>query len=179
MKRIVILLITVSFLFLCYSNYKMNVTQVGFLDTHLDEIETKIKNRDILNDSVSKVPVAWHLDHSLKVINGIYKSLESSDPSQFKSSINFSRVMSLTFNYIPRGKAKSPKRVLPPDTIKTEDLYLQLEAARKHMKEAFELSKDAHFRHPVFGTIARGHALRFIEVHTHHHLKIIRDILGE
>lgn len=178
-KKIAITVLTVIIVFWAYSKTQMTVTEVGFLDTHLDEIEAKIKDRDILNDSVSKVSVAWHLDHSLKVINRIYESLEASDPSQFESSFNFSRVLSLTFNYIPRGRAKSPKAVLPPENITVEALYKQLDEARSKMDKALDLPKESHFKHPVFGTISRGNALRFIEVHTQHHLKIMRDILEE
>ena len=155
----------------------MKVTKQGFLDSHLVEVEEKIEFRDRKNPEVSKVDVAWHLDHMLKTVINICKALEASDPSAFKGSVNLSRTMSLTLNYIPRGKAKSPSVVRPPDKISTAEIKSQLTEAKKRISEVFELDEKAHFEHPVFGTIARGHALRFIEVHTNHHLKIVRDII--
>lgn len=179
LKQMIVGLILTGGFFTLYVNYTMNVTKKGFLKAQLLEIESKIEDRDVLNEEISKVSVAWHLDHSLKVINRIYEALAASDPKTFESSVNFSRVASLTFNYIPRGRAQSPKAVLPPDTITLENLYLQLEEAKRNIDKVFELDENTHFEHPVFGTIARGHSLRFIEVHTEHHLKIMRDILEE
>ncbi len=160
-----------------YSNCKMKVTKPGFLDTHLTEIEEKIQFRDQLDTTISRVDVAWHLDHMLKTVNEICKALEASDPSEFEGGVNLSRTMSLTLNYIPRGRAQSPSVVRPPDSISTADIQLQLSEARERISKVFELDEKVHFKHPVFGIIARGHALRFIEVHTNHHLKIVRDII--
>ncbi len=162
-----------------YSSYKMKVTKPGFLDTHLTEIEEKIEFRDRNNPDVSKVDVAWHLDHMLKTVNEICKALEASDPAEFESSISLPRTMSLTMNFIPRGRAQSPSVVRPPDSISTADIQSQLSEARERVAKVFELDEKVHFKHPVFGTIARGHSLRFIEVHTNHHLKIVRDIIKE
>jgi hypothetical protein len=50
------------------SNFKV-------LNRYLDEMEEYIpfiKTKDI---NVSKVDIGWHLDHSLKVINGIFTTL--------------------------------------------------------------------------------------------------------
>ncbi len=157
----------------------MKVTDPNFMDNNIAEIEQKIPLRDELNPSVSKVDVAWHLDHSLKTINRICDSLFASNPDSYRSSINISRILSLSNNYIPRGKAQSPKVVLPPEEIRTEDLYIQLEDAKKNLVRIFEANVNSNFRHPVFGLLNRGQALRFIEVHTEHHLKIMRDILEE
>ncbi|GAB5398707.1 MAG: hypothetical protein Aureis2KO_02920 [Aureisphaera sp.] len=170
------LLITIGATFV---NCNMEVNDIGFLDDSLNKIEANILYQDSINIDVSKVPVAWHLDHTLKTINGIYDAMEASNPDDFNSSFNMPRVMSLTLNYIPRGRAQSPTAVLPPEIIEKEALYRQLKEARENVKMAFQLDEHAHFEHPVFGIIARGNSLRFLEVHTEHHLKIIRDILKE
>ncbi|MDC8002721.1 DUF1569 domain-containing protein [Aureisphaera galaxeae] len=178
-KKITLAVLLLIVLFAIYSKFAMNTTNPNFLDDHFAELEAKISSRDVQNEDVSKVPVAWHLDHSLKTINGIYDSLEASNPEDFDSSFSAIRTMSLTMNFIPRGRAESPASVRPPEVIETEALYAQLTQARENMKKVFELDENVHFEHPVFGTIARGNTLRFLEVHTEHHLKIMRDILGE
>lgn len=155
----------------------MKVTKPGFLNSHLAEIEEKIRFHDQKNPEVSKVNVAWHLDHMLKTVNQICKALETSDPSAFKASRNLMRNILLALNYIPRGKAQSPAKVRPPEIIHADDIQSQLDEARQKVSKVFELDRKAHFAHPVFGTIAHGQALRFIEVHTNHHLKIVRDII--
>ncbi|MEL6812141.1 MAG: DUF1569 domain-containing protein [Bacteroidota bacterium] len=174
---VVVALLVVGLYF--YSKAKMNISNEDFLDPYLDEIEQKIQFRDELNPKVSQVAVAWHLDHMLKTINGISDSLVASDPTTFENGLKPIGRLSLTLNFIPRGQAESPASVRPPDVIKTEDIEHQLAQAREKIKIAFAQEEDAHFHHPVFGTINKNPSLRFIEVHTEHHLKIIRDILEE
>ncbi len=145
----------------------------------LDKIESLVPQRDRINEEVSKADVAWHLDHMLKTLNEITKSLQASNPANYKSGFNVARVMSLTFCYIPRGRAQSPSVVRPPDNIVTNDILSQLQTARNNIKLLNELDNKAHFKHPVFGRIDKAKSIRFIEVHTIHHLKIVNDIITQ
>ncbi|MHA7057842.1 DUF1569 domain-containing protein [Aquimarina sp. M1] len=149
------------------------------MDTQLYDIAYLIQFRDHLNMKVSSVSVAWHLDHSLKVINKIHNVLENSDPSLYEKNFSIARIFSFTFNYIPRSRAKSPAAVLPPKVIKTEDLLTQLENARKNLSNLSSLGANVNFLHPVFGQLNKKQTKRFLQIHTKHHLKIIRDILGK
>jgi len=150
-----------------------------FLSTELTELESYLKYRDSVNVSVSKVGVAWHIDHTLKVINQIINSLEKSDPKAFKPNINFLRGLVFTTNNMPRGAGKAGKSVLPPEIIHTEDILTQLSTARKRLLTIDNLPKKSSFKHPVFGLLKKKKSKRFLVVHTTHHLKIIRDILAQ
>jgi hypothetical protein len=80
-------------------------------------------------------------------------------------------------NYIPRGKANAPKVVLP-----STDLNQQLlEDSIKHTFQALNYLKDCqenqYFMHPYFGALNKNQTIRFLSIHTHHHLKIIADII--
>ncbi|MEM8999401.1 MAG: DUF1569 domain-containing protein [Bacteroidota bacterium] len=150
-----------------------------FLANKLTELKGYMKYRDCVNIEVSKVPVAWHLDHSLRTINEIYKAVKNSDPEQYRSDINLGRSLVLFTNKIPRGKAKAPTIVVPPDTIYTDSLQLHFNEAWTTMKAYDSLPKKAFFTHPYLGFLKKRTAKRFIEIHTEHHLKIIRDILKE
>ncbi|MEM6343907.1 MAG: DUF1569 domain-containing protein [Bacteroidota bacterium] len=147
------------------------------IQNKLLEWESHIPARDAINPPVSKVSVAWHLDHGLKVINGIYFALQKSDPSQYKRSYNLSREAIYLAGAMPRGVAKSPKSVLPPDEILETDIQKQLNQARANIEKLKALPKNAYFKHPYFGMLNRDQSIRFLEIHTEHHLKIIRDIL--
>jgi len=149
------------------------------MESHLYDIAYLIQFKDRVNLNVSKVPISWHLDHSLKVVNKICLVLKNSDPAIYENRFHLLRWVILTFRYIPRGKGKSPGAVLPPDTIKTEDLLKQLENARENLKAMVDLHPNANFVHPVFGQLNKKKAMRFLHVHTKHHLGIIRDILGK
>ena len=156
----------------------MKRNNADYLIAHLDQIESLISDRDRINKDISKVDVAWHLDHMLKTLNRITIALQESMPEHYRSSFNAARIMSLTFGFIPRGRAKSPAVVRPPDHILTKDIFSQLEEARKNINVLNNLDANAHFKHPVFGIINNATTIRFIEVHTKHHLKIIKDILN-
>ncbi|MFP4844829.1 DUF1569 domain-containing protein [Winogradskyella sp. PE311] len=155
----------------------MNQDNPEVLNPLLKKIENTIQYRDRINPEISQVDVAWQLDHILKVINGVTQTLENSNPEDYKNSINAMRVLSLTTNYIPRGKAQSPDRVKPPEIILTEDIYKQLEEAKVNISKLSKLDENSNFEHFVFGQMNKAQTIRFIEVHTNHHLKIIGDIL--
>lgn len=156
----------------------MKRNNAEYLITQLDQIESLISERDRKNKAISKADVAWHLDHMLKTLNRITIALQESKPENYRSSFNAARTMSLTFGFIPRGRAQAPAVVRPPDNILTEDILSQLEEARKNIIVLNDLDTKSHFKHPVFGVINKATTIRFIEVHTEHHLKIISDILN-
>ncbi len=162
-----------------YGQGDNNDAKKGFMDSQLYDIAYLIQFRDSLNTKVSEAPIAWHLDHSLKVINRIHDVLKSSDPTVYEKRFSLTRIFSFTFGYIPRGRAKSPAAVLPPKEIKTQDVLSQLEIARENLSDFENLDQNVNFIHPVFGQLNKKQSKRFLEIHTRHHLKIIRDILGK
>ncbi len=178
MKKKIAVITLVSLIILYFVIQKQGtVKEADFLEPKLQEIEAYLEMKDSLNTAVSKAPVAWHLDHSLKVINGICDSLLVSDPKAYSSNFSATRLFCFTFNYIPRGRAKAPKRVQPPAIITTEAIKTQLETSRTKIQGAFLLDNNANIKHPFFKQLDKGQSLRFIQLHTEHHLKIVRDIL--
>jgi len=147
------------------------------MKSELHKIETYIQHRDAINPKISKAGVAWHLDHSLKVINAISDTLQKSNPSEYKYEFNLMRSLILLLGFIPRGKGKAPKPVTPPEEIKTEDIVAQLDKARSILAGLDNLDPKANFHHPIFKQLHKKQALRFMEIHTKHHLKIIEAIV--
>lgn len=150
-----------------------------FLDDLLDQLAEYIPQRETINKDVSVKGVDWHLDHALKSIIAIAKSLKLSNPDKFRWEFSLSRSFVLTSNSMPRGKGKAPAIVMPPDEITLEDIQRQLTEARKIAAEAEKLPSNSHFRHGYFGTLKLDDSLKFIRIHTNHHIKIIQDIVGE
>lgn len=153
-------------------------TNVKKLRMQLSQIEAFIPHFRVVNASVSKVSVGWQLDHSLKVINGVLNTMAHSNPKHYNRNFNLRRIILFSLNYIPRGKAKSPKIVLPPETILKEDLEKQLHTAKRLIDGIGTLDEAHHFKHFIFGTLSKKQTLRFLRLHTHHHLKIVQDILS-
>ncbi len=148
-----------------------------FLGNELVELEGYIKYHDSIDPNVSKVPVAWHLDHSLRTINEIYKAVKKSNPKEYRGSFHLGRSILLWTNTIPRGKAEAPKIVTPPDTISIDSLHINLNKAWLNLNAFDSIPKKAFFTHPYLGRLKKKTAKHFLEIHTEHHLKIIRDII--
>ncbi|WP_420570742.1 DUF1569 domain-containing protein [Kordia sp.] len=176
-RRILIIFIAFIAFLVIFIKYRMNQSDPKILLPLLTKIEHTIDLRDAKNKAVSKADVAWHLDHMLKTINRLSESLESSDPTMYHSSFNVPRIMSLTGGIIPRGRAQSPQNVRPPENILTENIHAQILEAKDNIQKLENLDANANFDHPVFGMLNKAQTIRFLEVHTAHHLKIIADIL--
>lgn len=147
------------------------------LQGQLGEMENYLKHMNKLNPEVSKAPVGWHLAHNLKVIHSILGSLDESDPEQYRKKFSWMKELVYLTGRIPRGKARSPRKVLPEENISKQELLDQIEIARARIGIIPKLAKNAFFEHPYFGHIKRDETEKFLVIHTEHHLKIIRDIL--
>ncbi|NMH86971.1 DinB family protein [Flavivirga algicola] len=147
------------------------------LNDLLSQIEQKIPLKDKSNPTISKANVGWQLDHTLKVINRVCESLKRSNPNDYKKDFNVMRRVLLTLCYIPRGRVKAPKIVRSPDMVSIAQLQDQLNEARIQVNSIESLDKNAHFKHFIFGTLPKAKTLRFLEMHTKHHLKIVKDIM--
>ena len=147
------------------------------LEKELKFIEDSIQFKDCKNLKVSKATVGWHLDHSLKVLNSVLFAIKDSDPKLYKKKFNSLRFITFTLGKFPRGKAKSPKRVLPPEIIETVAIENQLEEVRNNLKFMDELKENHFFEHPYFNHLNKKQTIKFFGMHTNHHLKIIKEIL--
>ena len=149
------------------------------LNKELELIKSYLKYLDVGNQEISKGSVGWHLDHSLKVINNVSVALIKSDVRDYNSKFNLLRLITFTIGFFPRGKAKSPKRVLPPEEISIEDVKNQLDLATKNIELIKTLKNHQYFIHPLFKQLNKKQTIKFLRLHTNHHLKIIRDILNK
>ncbi|WP_452232317.1 DUF1569 domain-containing protein [Lacinutrix sp. MEBiC02595] len=143
----------------------------------INTLESHLENHTISNPKVSKSDIAWHIDHSLKVINSVVISLQKSDPNTFENNFSFLGKVFFALGFFPRGKAKAPKYVKPPEVILKEDLITQLQLAKTNVSIIGDLDKNAYFKHPLFGHINKKRVSKFLVLHTTHHLKIIEDIM--
>lgn len=145
----------------------------------LSQLEDNFTNILVKNPSVSKASIGWQIDHTLKVFNAVCHFTANSNPEQYIKKFNAWRTILFPLCYLPRGKAKAPKQVLPPEHISPDDLKTQLKTARAHIITLKTLPKNAYFNHFVFGHLNKAQTLRFLEMHSKHHLKIINDILDK
>ena len=155
----------------------MSDKKIEVLNNLLIQIEKSISFKDKKNTQISKSDIGWQLDHALKVINAVCPILAKTDPKKYKSNFNLWRTILFSLSYFPRGKARAPKIVSPPNIIHTQDLRNQLQTAKTHIENIKSHHKNAFFIHHIFGMLSKKQTLRFLVIHTKHHLKIVNDIL--
>jgi hypothetical protein len=143
----------------------------------VDQLALQAPNATKRCISVSEGAVGWHIEHSLLVITQIIEGVKRSDPSKYKWTFNFSRLVVLASNKIPRGKAKAPQSVLPSSDMSANSLLVSVAKTKLALMELATCQKNNYFIHPYFGQLNKAATIRFFEVHTYHHFKIIRDIL--
>ncbi len=146
------------------------------LENELSKLKSAFPHLLALKTEVSEKNVAWHIDHSLKVMIMICKTLQKSNPENYEPKFNLMWLLVSTLGRIPRGKGKAPRYVLPPEKIEETSLHIQFEEAQKLLTEVEKLPAKSFMKHPIFGVLPRQGAIKFMKIHTNHHLKIIQDI---
>ena len=152
------------------------MSYINQLENYINELESYITKHNVTNPKVSKSTIGWQIDHSLKVIINIVNQLKNA-PIDKKAKLTSLGRFCLFFKHIPRGKGKAPKQVLPPKIIDLKDIELQLEIAKNTLSQIADINKKVTFKHPFFGVLSKKQTIKFVAIHTKHHLKIIRDIL--
>ncbi len=147
------------------------------LGEQLKELETKISKQEVFSAHVSKSNVGWHIEHTLLTINMIIEAVKKSNPLNYKWSFKLPRLLVFAMNKIPRGRAKSPE-VVVPKTYDEKTLKEHLTIARLKIQNLEKISPDNYFNHPFLGNLKLEKAIKFLEIHTNHHLEIINDILN-
>ena len=145
----------------------------------LNQLESNIANSDTVNTDVSAASVGWHIEHCLLIFNGVIEATKNSNPADYKWKFNFTRLVVYTMNKFPRGKAQAPERVRPVGDIDIERLKKSIEMVRPRIEILNTLQPNNFFTHPYFGKLNLKNTVKFLEIHTNHHLKIINDILGK
>ncbi|MEY4432189.1 MAG: hypothetical protein RLZZ44_319 [Bacteroidota bacterium] len=148
------------------------------LATLLNQLEHHIPDCEITNFQVSQSNVGWQIEHSLLTINGIVQALLNANPNDYVVQFNVMKWFFLLTRKFPRGKAKAPKVVVPKVEANRIDLQKHIDKTRETIKGLELISKNHFFKHPYFGNLNKKQSIWFLEIHTHHHLKIIHDIVS-
>jgi hypothetical protein len=149
------------------------------LEKKLVELELLFNQLEKQNSRISVQPVGWHIDHSLKVVIKTCEAVKKSNPDDYKWRFNFFRFVVFTMGSFPRGSGKAPKSVVADGEITVQDLDEQFQQARSLIKDVVVLPAMSNFKHPYFGLLKLNEFLKFLFIHTNHHQKIIKDIIGE
>jgi hypothetical protein len=174
------------------SNDKVNPEIAALFDCAAQQIETTswfcaLEDKQITkrNTAVSGWSILEHLDHLTIVNAAIIGRINAllAEPAAASGGMNDLGVKIFAAGEIPRGLGKSPEFALPKNTS-SDDLHACAEEACDAMRKLkIRLSEietsQSRGAHPVLGTLTACEWLRFMEIHTQHHLKIVREIRPE
>jgi DinB superfamily len=134
-------------------------------------------------EKVSGWSVAQHLEHLVLVDRGVLNLLDgllAGPPPPPIAGINLAGRLVMLLGFIPRGagRATTPLR---PQGMTADELRAGLaetaQGVRRLGPRLVEIEGAAgRRRHLIFGGLTAAQWHRFLAVHHHHHLKIIRDI---
>jgi hypothetical protein len=143
----------------------------------LNELDALIPHQQVARPGVSNASVGWHIEHSLLTFCLVINKISESDPKEYAPKFSWIKLLILTTKKIPRGKGRAPEVVKPVQEITTASLKQGIERARQKAGQLLNLHSNSYFEHPYFGHMNLGSTKKFLEIHTRHHLNIIRDIL--
>lgn len=128
---------------------------------------------------VSGWSVAEQVDHLTKVLDRSLGLLLTSDTALPKG-INLTGRLLLALGRLPRGVGKSPAAVRGADRrageLRDALAGVRLLVTRLRASTGIFARRTPVFPHPYFGGLDAAQALRFLNVHTDHHLRIVADI---
>lgn len=157
------------------------MTTLESVGAQLGEIRRRIEGPLGTSPAVSGWSVAQHLDHSLKVGAGMLRRIVKPS-TEAMPALDWRGHAVLLLGRIPRGKGKSPAAVEGVE-VPAEALLAAHDACTAVYREVADRpvlleARSRVMRHPYFGGLTAAQTLRFVEIHTDHHLRIVDDILS-
>ncbi|HYF49618.1 MAG TPA: DinB family protein [Planctomycetota bacterium] len=136
-----------------------------------------------VNERVSKWSVALQLEHigivNTRVLDVVIPGALKDLPEHRAGRTHPAAYVMLWFNWIPRGR-KAPDVVAPKSVPLTEvrALLQKYSASLSGVEQQLiEIERcRGCFKHPILGPFTAAQWLRFTEVHTHHHMKLVNEI---
>ena len=147
------------------------------IEIQLQKIESLSSKIDVVNESVSKASVGWHLEHLLLILNSSLKGLTLTNPKDYNPKFSLKKFVFVNFGIIPRGKISSPKQFVPVNVPTQESILKLMNLAKTRLEAVKSLPEKSFITHPFLGDFEKKTTLRFLWLHSNHHLKIVDDIL--
>ena len=127
---------------------------------------------------VSGWSAAEHVDHMVEVANAVLRRLLQTEFTPLKALSLLGHAVLVT-GFIPRGKVKAPSSVRPVPASASELFAAldELDAVLTQLESAgWAAPKGPCVPHPLLGGMTAAQSLRFVGIHTKHHLAIVKDI---
>ena len=144
----------------------------------LDRCEVELGRGMQYCERISLWNTEQQLEHATQVLARVLTKLTNETTEPFESPLKPIAKLMLFLGHIPRGRAQAPDYVRPHKRPPGE--ILELIESTKQLLTEIQVGKrqltSAGFHHGLLGYFNQKQWLRFLIVHTDHHLRIVRDI---
>ena len=125
---------------------------------------------------VSNWSSGQHIEHLYKAYKEIYAELLKGE-KHFPTRGWLLKYFILFTGFIPRGKGQAPDFSLPQkQDYSAETLDTLIEDCDQLQIKIFELPESVYIHHPILGKLSKKQTIRFLEIHDHHHIKIMKQV---
>lgn len=140
---------------------------------------------NLKNETVSKWSCgdqAGHIVLAAQMMRGGLQSNIDNPDQNVDGQPNAQGTAVMTAGDFPRGVAQAPEAIRPEG--KTREDFVKLLSEEKKAWEDLEKMSDklttvkSRSPHPAFGPLSCSDWVRFVAIHTAHHLALVRDILA-
>lgn len=137
----------------------------------------------VRNLSVSQWTPALHIEHTNRANEAILNAIRTlQEPSAIGKPVSEKAREFLGHGVIERGTRKAPDFVVPQgitlDEIRRDCKALVAGYAALEERLPDMMARGVTADHPVLGPLTADLWLRFVEVHTFHHLQILCELVG-
>lgn len=146
------------------------------LSNEISELESYLDNLRLISTDVSTVDVGWHIDHVLRANVVICYQLIQSDNETPKRNYNLHKARISLTKSIPRGKKETHPSVSSAKEVTIQDVQRRLKTLKALLPKLEDCHPENGFVHQAIGWMNLEWSKKFMQIHTEHHLKIIRDI---
>lgn len=154
-----------------------------------DEMDVALASPDdhlfVPNTQISDWSIGQQLHHigsvNRTVAMSLIKLVQDATDRDADRRATLTGVSVLASGYIPRGRGKAPARLRPSNDLSRGDVVNSINKSRAKVEElnvfgALLKTRMGRIEHPFLGYLKPSQWVRFINVHTEHHLKIVREI---
>jgi len=148
------------------------------ISSALDELQDYAAQPQTRAVAVSGWSVGQQIEHALLTIRGVVGELSRGAGRHEPAKPTLIGRIILLAGRIPRGRGEAPLTVLPRSAPEPAELSALLAKSRESLVRLAAVENDNTFFHPRFGRLNKAQSIRFLWIHTDHHLRIIRDIIA-
>ena len=152
---------------------------VGRVRRALLDLEAWLDRPDVQAPGVSAWSAHRQVEHTVLVADrllDLVARLDRGEAGESGGRLRWPGRIVLALGRIPRGRGQAPEDLRPQATPDVEAVRARLASVRTRLDAPRPRRRTPRAPHPHLGALDARQWRRFVDIHTRHHLAILRDI---